>query len=222
MMRKGDRFVMPLARTTTYPLIGAVALHWGDLETLMDRLLATFVAADADPNDEHWERLGFEKRRKKLKEKARVRFPGLISDEIDRILDAAAVYHWQRNIVIHGHFSLSAKDGVATTHAKGTVNRVLRSMIVTDDHLERLYHEISFLAGRIADLTCSDKGAGGCWLSWRNRSKLRAFVKRYCPSRPTPKKIEPRHPPLRDLSLPAHLEWKKKKKEQRRKKLRRP
>jgi hypothetical protein len=201
LMRKGDRFIMPLARTTSYPLIGAVALHWGDFEIAMDKLLASFVAADADPNDIGWDRRGFAVRKKLLVVKAAVHFPGLISDEIIRILKAAAAYHWQRNLVVHGHFVAKADKGVVTTIAQGRVHKRDVAMAVTDEHLERMYHEISFLAGRLSDLTSADRKAGRSWLSWKDRSRLRAFVKKHPPSLPTFGKIPPQHPPLRVLSI---------------------
>lgn len=200
MMRKGSNFVMPLARSSSYPMIGAVALHWGDFEIKMDSLLAAFVAADADPNDQEWQRLPFKKRKGLLQRKAKKRFPGRISDEITRILRLAATYHWQRNLVIHGHFKLEVKNAVVTTYAEGMVRRRLVRLPVTDEHLERMYHEISFLAGRLIDLSAK-RGGGLCWLSLRDRSKIRAFLAKHRPNPATPKKIPPQHPPLRELSV---------------------
>jgi hypothetical protein len=209
LLRRGSHLMAPVAPLSLYPLIGAVALFWGGFEAKMDELLSSFIAADADPHDQGWTRRPFKKRKELLIEKARSRFPGRISEEIERILRAGATYHWQRNLLIHGHFTAHFKIGAVTITAEGLVHDRYVALPVTSEHLERMHHEIGILNGRLHDLT-ADRRAGKCWLSLRDRSTLRAFVAKHPWTPPTAQRIQPQHPPLKELSLLHRLpKWRR-------------
>ena len=183
--------------TDTMPLVGAVLAYWGAFEVIMNDILASFVIADADPNDERWERRNFTKRSRLLKDKAKARFPGKIADEITSILHSAAVYHWQRNLIAHGHYRVTfdnRKWDRAYSVACGRVNGRYVSMRMIPEDMERMYHELGVLAGRLTDLSCKDDPNAHCTLPSWHRSRVLGFLRRHRPIPPTAKSIEPRHP----------------------------
>jgi hypothetical protein len=194
-LRKGERIKIPTVSEAMLPLIGAAVAYWGDLELHLDDLLTAFVAADADSNDENWQRKNFRKRRQLLKQKVRARFPGRIATEVCSILDAATEYHWQRNLLVHGHYKLHIHGLVTTVIASGYHNGRYIEAWFEERYLEEMYHELGMLTGRFQDLTACDDSK--CALSSRNRQRLRAFVRRHHLSPPTPERRRPRHPLLR-------------------------
>ena len=190
--RPGTRFCAPMIPLPLYELIGQVAVYWGGFEQKMNGLLSAFVAADSDPYDEGWQRSSFRQRQRMLRKKATNHFPGPIANEIKSILGAARVYHWQRNLIVHGQTHAQFVDGIGTPVAKGNHNGRYLALPLTPDFLERMYAELGFLTGRLEDLTCEDES--GCNLAFSDRSTLRAFVSTNRPPDPTPRNVSPQHP----------------------------
>lgn len=135
------------------------------------------------------------KRRKLLKSKTKQRFPGPIHQEVCSILDDAAVYHWQRNLIAHGHYvaeKVSATEVCPVAH--GTVKDRRVSIVLRAAFLERMAYELGFLAGRITDL--SDETQSGR-VPLLDRLTLQAFLRTNHPPPPIDQRIEPRHPTWR-------------------------
>lgn len=190
--RPGKRFSAPMVNLPLYKLVGQVAVYWGALEQKMDGILSAFVAADSDADDDGWERKQFRKRQEMFKKKVASRFPGAIADEVNSILSAARAYHWQRNLIVHGHASANFVDGIGTAVVKGVLNGRFVSLQLHADHLSRMFAELGFLSGRLESLTAEDDA--GSYLSSPDRSLLRAFVTTNQPPAPIPQSIAPQHP----------------------------
>ena len=185
----------PVIDMRLYPLIGAVAAFWGSFELRMDELLASFVQADRSHHDAGWQRRNFKKRSALLKDKVAKHFrsPTAISREIDGILAKAAVYQWQRNLVVHGHYRATDAKGLLRFHTEGVLNGKLAKLPITFDFLEQLYHELFMLTGRL--IWCTDPASDPHALSSHDRSLLRDFVLKHPPNLPTPQILAPQLPP---------------------------
>jgi hypothetical protein len=176
-----DLLLPPIPRQF-YPLIGAVAAFWGNFELRMDELLASFVQADGSDHDAGWQRRNFKKRRGLLKDKLKIHFPGAVSTEISSILDGASQLHWQRNLVVHGHFRITNIPGLPV-HAEGVIKGKLVKLPITAEFLERMYHELAILGSRL--MGCVDPSRSPHALSSQDRSRLRAFLQKHPPNLPT-------------------------------------
>lgn len=187
--------IYPMIPLGFYPLIGYVAGLWGNFELRMDELLASFVAADASEDDARWQTRPFKQRKALLRKKCAKHFDGAIVTEINELLDTAAGIHWQRNLIIHGHYRVANLLTVGV-YADGVHNGRMVSLPVTQRSLEKLYHDIAVLSGRL--VRCVDPDAGVHSLSSAHRSQLRDFVRKHPPDLPTPQILAPRR-----LSSPA-------------------
>jgi len=183
---KTTSLMLPPVPAHFYPLIGAVATFWGYFELRANDLLASFVEADQSDHDAGWIRRNFKKRSGLLKQKVAAHFPGPIRNEIGTILGTAAVYHWQRNLIVHGHLRCVNNPGLPV-HAEGTHNGKWVKLPLTATSLEKLYHDIAILTSRI--MGCTDPEREDHTLSSPDRSLLRAFVLKHPPNLPIPQML---------------------------------
>ena len=191
----GERLVLPSIPEAFCPLVGAVVAYWGEFETRMDSLLAAFVIADNDPNDAKWRRIGFERRRELLKRKVKKRFPGPVAEAVSAILGAARVYYWQRNLIVHGHFMLKIDHGRAYPIAYGYVKDEYVELPLNEEFLERMYHELGMLSGRIQDII-----DGEMPLPLHETQTIKALAQKARENPPTHRNVQPLHPAWPALS----------------------
>lgn len=184
--------MLPAVEAHMYPLIGAVTVFWGHFELQVNELLGSFVRADGDQADDGWVRSNFKRRRTLLKKKVSARFPGAIAIEVADILNIAATYHWQRNTIAHGHFSVKNDPGFPMS-AQGVHKGRIVNLPITSDFLSKLYHDLATLRARL--VRCADPENDPHPLSSHDRAKLREFIRKYPPNLPTPRMFAGQSPP---------------------------
>jgi hypothetical protein len=194
LMRVGDHYTLLMIPAELYGWIGAVAVHWGHFEQAVDALLAPFVVAAADDKDAGWDRRSFVQRVTILRRRVQERFPGDIAAEVCKILEGGLLYHWQRNLLIHGQVMGHFQNDTVTAVFSGRLKGKPVSMPMPEAHLRRMQHEISVLQGRLADLT-AEEGSGLCRLEIDDRTRLRKFLEDYKVARREPDMVQPQQLP---------------------------
>jgi hypothetical protein len=185
----GESLQIPLLPEVYCGPVGAVVAYWGEFEIRMDRLLEALVFADNDPDDAGWRRLAFERRRKLLKRKIKARFPGPLADKVVAILGAARIYHWQRNLIVHGHYRLQIEDGRFYPVAQGYVGDEYLELPLNEDFLMRMYHELGMLSSRLRRLTDEEPPQPS-----PDISILQEFSRKARLNAPTPRTVPAQHP----------------------------
>ena len=133
-------------------LIGLVVAHWGDFECKLNKLIALLLTA-TDRDEPNWDRRGFEKRKKLLKELlGQIRFE--TNDDVGQarlatMLGEAADLQWRRNTVAHGVYRLTVgpMSSAAAWRAESFHNGKPVTVSLDPDTLEKLWHDIAHLSG---------------------------------------------------------------------------
>ncbi|UYQ71608.1 hypothetical protein OF122_16425 [Pelagibacterium flavum] len=151
-------FLIPL-KDDVAMLIGQIVVYWGAFEVRMDVMIEAISERLYKSPPQGWKRLAFKKRkelfRDLMREYTAALFPDL-TQTFDQICGNAADLHWRRNLVAHGYYELGG-DGEddeagaqgASYTAHGEVKGKSKSLPVTPDILEKLWHDIAHLNGAL-------------------------------------------------------------------------
>lgn len=143
-------------------LIGLIIAQWGGFEARVNALIKALHTAMGKLPPDHWERLGFRRRKELLKDAYREYLPlvGWESETplLDSICGNASDLHWRRNVIAHGFYRYfrppenSAPDVHALLVAFGTHKNRDVQIDLTEDVLSKLFHDIAHLNGELMRL----------------------------------------------------------------------
>ena len=151
-------FIIPL-KDEIAMLLGQIVVYWGAFELRMDLLIETVSARLNKEPPVGWKTMNFKKRKELFRDIMRdyttQLFPQL-SATFNSIAGTAADLHWRRNLVAHGYYQVipDAKpneQGICGTSytAHGLVNDKPKFIAIDAKTLEKLWHDISHLNGKM-------------------------------------------------------------------------
>lgn len=149
----------------TAAMVGSIAVQWGHAENLISDLIA-YMVADTDFEERFKRRRGFKDRAAIARQVLPTIVFGREDDharsELPRLLGIAATLNWQRNIVVHGRYSFRFPpfSSIAIPTARGIHNGREVAIELSDDNLQKLWHDLCHLGGdlhrlclRVGDVT---------------------------------------------------------------------
>jgi hypothetical protein len=167
-------------------LVGFIAVLWGQFESQFDDFIESMVKHNGTTITESWKRENFRKRKKLFRDEARTTFkdhPNLrrvISD----ILAEAARLQLLRSILLHGNILGYRVPGDYALIARLERHGRIFECQFRFDELEAVFADLSFLCGKIGELSCPDETQDHYGIPSHEKSYLRDFLRDNPPSPP--------------------------------------
>lgn len=180
-------FSFPPVPPTFFPLVGSIAIIWGDFELAVDELIVALLNATGI-DEPRWRFKSFRERRRLLIRGVKQQFPvhNTIVEYYTRILDDASNIMWKRNALVHGKYVASIRndrDGKFTHFitVNGTQNGKEIELSGTLDQIEDIYYEVGHINGRLREMLDTP---AACSLPDAEKTVISAFLRDHHPNPP--------------------------------------